>query len=169
MTEKSHSKTAREALIFEALGDIGELINRIEELQGLTAPFLAALEKTQMDAIAVMEQQARNQQVEFSVFTEKEKKAFEQKLQASVEKAAGQLEKAGKRMAGELERPAGLSLWAQISIALAIAGLTSVISICGSYWMFGRELSAQASVGRAVMTVWSELDEKTKAKIEQEY
>ena len=122
MTEKSHASTAREALIIEALGDIGELISRIEELQGFTAPFLAALEKTQMDAIAVMEQQARNQQVEFSVFTEKEKKAFEQKLQASMEKAAGHLEKAGKRMASELERPAGLSLWAQISIALAIAG-----------------------------------------------
>ena len=169
MTEKSHASTAREALIIEALGDIGELISRIEELQGFTAPFLAALEKTQMDAIAVMEQQARNQQVEFSVFTEKEKKAFEQKLQTSMEKAAGQLEKAGKRMANELERPAGLSLWAQISIALAIAVTGSVLSICGSYWMFGREQDGQAAVGRAVMRVWSELDEKTKAKIEQEY
>ena len=86
-----------------------------------------------------------------------------------MEKAAGQLEKAGKRMANELERPAGLSLWAQISIALAIAVTGSVLSICGSYWMFGREQDGQAAVGRAVMRVWSELDEKTKAKIEQEY
>ncbi len=98
-----------------------------------------------------------------------EGRAFEQKLQALMEKAVGHLEKAGKRMANELERPAGLSLWAQISIALAIAVTGSVLSICGSYWMFGRELSAQASVGRAVITVWSELEEKTKAKIEQEY
>ena len=169
MTEKSNTSTAREALMIEALGDIGELIIRIEKLQGLTAPFLAALEKTQMDAIAVMEQQARNQQVEFSVFTEKEKKAFEQKLQASMEKAAGHLEKAGKRMAGELERPAGLSLWAQVSIALAIAVTGSVLSICGSYWMFGQEQDGQAAVGRAVMKVWGELDDKTKAKIGQEY
>ena len=169
MTEKNHSKTAREALIIEALGDIGELINRIEKLQALTAPFLAALEKTQMDAIAVMEQHASNQQSEFRVFTEQEGRMFEQKLQASMEKAVGHLEKAGKRMANELEKPAGLSLWAQISIALAIAVTGSVLSICGSYWMFGREQSNQAAVGRAVMTVWSELDEKTKAKIEQEY
>jgi hypothetical protein len=35
--------------------------------------------------------------------------------------------------------------------------------------MFGREQSDEAAVGRAVMIVWSELDEKTKAKIEQEY
>ena len=169
MSEKSDPRTAREALIIEALGDIGELISRIEKLQALTAPFLAALEKTQMDAIAVIEKHASNQQSEFSVFTEQEGRAFEQKLQASMEKAAKHLENAGRRMANELERPAGLSLWAQISIALAIAASRSVLSICGTYWMFGREQSAQASVGRAVMTVWSELDEKTKAKIEQEY
>jgi hypothetical protein len=169
MTEKSNPSTAREALILEALGDIGELISRIEELQGFTAPFLAALEKRQMDAIAVIEQHASNQQNEFRVFKEQEGRAFEQRLQASMEKAVSQLEKAGKRMANELERPAGLSLWAQISIALAIAGITSVMSICGTYWIFGREQSSQAVVGRAVMNVWSELDEKTKAKIEQEY
>ena len=169
MNEKSDPRTAHDALIFEALGDIGELISRIEKLQALTAPFLAELEKTQMDAIAVIEKHASNQQSEFRVFTEQEGRAFEQKLQASMEKAAKHLENAGRRMANELERPAGLSFWAQISIALAIASFTSVLSICGTYWMFGRELSAQASVGRAVMTVWSELDEKTKAKIEQEY
>jgi hypothetical protein len=169
MTEKSNTRTAREALIIEALGDIGDLIKRIEKLQALTAPFLAALEKTQMDAIAVIEQHASNQQSEFRVFAEQEGRAFEEKLQASMEKAAKHLENAGRRMASELERPAGLSLWAQISIALAIAGLTSVMSICGTYWMFGRELSAQASVGRAVMTVWNELDDKTKVRIEQEY
>ena len=122
-----------------------------------------------MDAIAVNEQHASTQQSEFRVFAEQEGRAFEEKLQVSMEKAAKHLENAGRRMASELERPPGLSLWAHISIALAIAGLTSVMSICGTYWMFGRELSAQESVGRAVMTVWSELDEKTKAKIEQEY
>ena len=169
MSENRRLRSSRDALISEALGDIGELISRIEELQRMTAPFIAALEKTQMDAIAVMEQHASNQQSEFRVFTEKEKKAFEEKLEASMEKAASQLEKAGKRMASELERPAGLSLWTQISIALAIAVTGSLISICGSYWMFGREQDAQAAVGRAVMIVWNELDEKTKGRIEQAY
>jgi len=168
MSERKDPRTTREALIIEALGDIGELISRIEELQRMTAPFIGALEKTQMDAIAVIEKHASNQQSEFSVFTEQEGRAFEQKLQASMEKAAKHLENAGRRMASELERPAGLSLSAQISIALAVAVTGSVLSICGSYWMFGREQSDQAAVGRAVMTVWSELDEKTKAKIEQE-
>ncbi|MGZ8238105.1 MAG: hypothetical protein ACXWTY_09570 [Methylobacter sp.] len=88
---------------------------------------------------------------------------------ASVENAAGQLEKAGKQMALELERPAGLPAWAQISIALAIAVAASVISIYCSYWMFGREQDAQAAVGRAVMAVWDELVEKTKAAIERFY
>ena len=35
--------------------------------------------------------------------------------------------------------------------------------------LFGREQDSQASVGRAVMMVWNELDDKTKARIEQEY
>jgi hypothetical protein len=46
-----------------------------------------------------------------------------------MEKAAKHLENAGRRMANELERPTGLSLWAQISIALAIAVTGSMLSI----------------------------------------
>ena len=169
MTEKKDPQTAREALIIEAIGDIGELISRVEELQKMTAPYFAELEKTRMDAIALLEQQASKQKDEFRVFSDQENRAFEQKLQASIDKAAGQLEKAGKRMANELERPAGLSLRAQISFAFAIAVTASVISICGSYRMFGLEQDAQAAVGRAVTSVWGELDGKTKAKIEQAY
>lgn len=169
MTEKSHPRTTRDALIIEAIGDIGELIRRIEDLELVTAPLVVGLKDNLLEAMSMVEKHASNKQVEFCVFTENEKKAFEEKLHASVEKAAGHLEKAGKRMANELERPAGLSVWAQISIALAIAVTGSVISIWGSYWMFGRERDGQAVVGRAVMMVWGELDEKTKARIEQAY
>lgn len=35
--------------------------------------------------------------------------------------------------------------------------------------MFGRERDEQAALGRAVMTIWNELDEKTKEKIENAY
>ncbi|MCX7096314.1 MAG: hypothetical protein NTV43_00230 [Methylococcales bacterium] len=169
MTDNSYQSTAREALIIEAIGDIGELINRVEALKGVTAPYFASLEKSQADAIAVVQQHTHQQQQEFRTFTEMEKAAFDQKLQASMDKVASQLEAAGKLMANELGRPAGLPLWKQASIALAIAIIASLLSIGASYRMFGREQDSQAAIGKAVMQVWDELDEKTKARIEQEY
>jgi hypothetical protein len=169
MTENSHPRTTRDALIIEAIGDIGELLKGIIEIDSVTKSLIAEMESKLTDAVSVIESHVSNKQSEFQVFTESERMAFEEELRVSVEKAAGHLEKAGKRMANELERPAGLSVWAQISIALAIAITGSVISICGSYWMFAREQDAQAVVGRAVLTVWNELDEKTKARIEQAF
>jgi hypothetical protein len=169
MSENRRLRNSRDALFFEAIGDINELINRVEALQKTTSPYIAALEKTQADAIALVQQNGHQQQAEFRTFTEMEKAAFDQKLQASMDKVAAQLEAAGKRMANELGRPAGLPLWKQASIALAIAIIASLLSIGASYRMFGREQDSQAAVGKAVMQVWDELDEKTKARIEQEY
>lgn len=123
MSETRHPRTTRDALIIEAIGDIGELIQRISEL---------------------------------------EKKAFEEKLNASVAKTVN-------RMVNEVKRQDGLSVRSQLLIALAIAVMASAISIWGSYWMFGRERDEQAALGRAVMSVWSELDEQTRLRIEQAY
>lgn len=170
MTEMSHHpRTTRDALIIEAICDIGELLKRIREIDSVTNSLVTDLESKLTLTVCVVETHISNKQNEFQAFTENERKVFEEKLHTSVENAARHLEKAGKRLADELERPAGLSVWAQIWIALAIAVIASVISICGSYWMFAREQDSQAVVGRAVIAVWSELDEKTKARIEQEY
>ncbi|MGZ8238104.1 MAG: hypothetical protein ACXWTY_09565 [Methylobacter sp.] len=69
MSENDHPRTTRDALILEAIGDIGELIRRIEVLNSTAVPLVAALEKTQMDAMAVVEQHASKKQDEFRVFT----------------------------------------------------------------------------------------------------
>ncbi len=161
-------RSSRDAIISEALEDIGELMGRLEALNRTTAPLLAGMQKTHADMMSVIEGHANKQKTEFHAFTDQERMAMKESIQASVTTAAGHLEKAGKKMAQELGRPAGLPKRTQLSIALAIAVAASLMSICGAYWMFGHELSAQAVVGRATLEVWGDLDEKTKAKIARE-
>lgn len=162
MSENRNPRTARDALIVEAIGDIGVLIQRISELEAKTVPLVLELENKLAASISTVENHAREKQAEFAVVADKEKKAFEEKLNASVAKTVN-------RMVNEVKRSDGLSVRSQLLIALAIGLTASATSIYGSYWMFGSERDEQAAVGRAVMSVWHDLDEKTKAKIEQAY
>jgi hypothetical protein len=73
------------------------------------------------------------------------------------------------RMVNEVKRTEGLSLRSQLLIALAIGLTASATSLYGGYRMFGGEQGEQAAIGRAVMSVWDDLDEKTQSKIEQAY
>lgn len=160
--ETRHPRTTRDALIIEAIGDIGELIQRIDELENKTQPLVVEMENKVTETILMVSKHVCDKQAEFAVLAEREKKAFEEKLNASVAKTVN-------RMVNEVKRPDGLSVRSQVSIALAIALMASAISIFGSYWMFGRERDDQAALGRAVMSVWSELDEKARSRIEQAY
>jgi len=162
MSENRNSRTTRDALIVEAIGDIGVLIQRINELEAKTVPLVLELENKLAASISTVENHAREKQAEFAVVADKEKKAFEEKLNASVAKTVN-------RMVNEVKRADGLSVRSQFLIALAIAVTGSAMSVWGAYWMFGRERDEQAAIGRAVMSVWSELDEKTRSRIEQAY
>ena len=162
MSETRHPRTTRDALIIEAIGDIGELIQRISELEDKTLPLVVEMENKVAASISMVSKHVVDKQAEFAILAEKEKKAFEEKLNASVAKTVN-------RMVNEVKRPDGLSVRSQVSIALAIALMASALSIWGSYWMFGRERDEQAALGRAVMSVWSELDEQTRLRIEQAY
>lgn len=162
MSETRHPRTTRDALIIEAIGDIGELMQRINELENKTLPLVVEMENKVTASISMVSKHVSDKQAEFAVLAEKEKKAFEEKLNASVAKTVN-------RMVNEVKRADGWSLRSQLLIALAIAVIASAISIGGSYWMLGRERDEQAALGRAVMSVWSELDEKTRSRIEQAY
>lgn len=162
MSETRHPRTTRDALIIEAIGDIGDLIQRINELENKTLPLVVEMENKVTASISMVSKHVNDKQAEFAVLAEKEKKAFEEKLNASVAKTVN-------RMVNEVTRPDGLSVRSQLLIASAIAVIASAISIWGSYWMLGRERDEQAALGRAVMSVWSELDEKTRSRIEQAY
>lgn len=166
---ETRPKTSRDALIIEAIGDIGELIRRIEDLGAVTRPLVAELENKLAGAVSQIESHVSNEQVAFRDFAEHERRTFEAKLQASLEKAAADGLKAAQKTAHVGSRPAGLSVGAQFSIALVIAIMGALIGIGGAYGLFGRAQADQAAMGRAVMTVWNELDESAKAKIEQAY
>lgn len=162
MSEPQHPRTTRDALIVEAIGDIGVLIQRICELETKTVPLVLELEDKLVSSISRVDNHAREKQAEFTVVADRERKAFEEKLNASVAKTVN-------RMVNEVQRADGLSVGSQLLIALGIALTSSAMSIYGSYWMFGSERDEQAAIGRAVMSVWNDLDEKTKSKIEQGY
>lgn len=149
-------------MIVEAIGEIGVLIERIGDLETKTVPLVLDLENKLIDSISQVDNHAREKQVEFAVVTDKERKAFEEKLNASVTKTVN-------RMVNEVKRAEGLSLRSQVLIAMAIGLTASATSIYGAYLMFGTERDEQAAIGRAVMSVWNDLDENTKSKIEQAY
>jgi len=161
MSETRHPRTTRDALIIEAIGDIGVLIQRICELETKTVPLVLELEDKLVASISRVDNHAREKEAEFAVVADRERKIFEEKLNASVAKTVNRMV--------EVKRSDGLSVRSQLLIALAIGLTASATSIYGSYWMFGSERDEQAAVGRAVMSVWHELDDKTKATIEQAY
>lgn len=162
MNETRPAKAKREALIIEAIDEIGILIQQINEVEAKFVPFVDELEKKLVASISRVDNHAREKQAEFTVVADRERKAFEEKLNASVAKTVN-------RMVNEVQRAEGLSVGSQLLIALGIALTASAMSIYGSYWMFGSERDEQATIGRAVMSVWNDLDEKTKSKIEQAY
>ena len=162
MTESRQSRVTKDALIIEAIGEVGVLIQRISELEAKTVPLVLDLENKLIESISRVDNHAREKQAEFTVVADRERKAFEEKLNASVTKTVN-------RMVNEVKREDGLSVRSQLLIALAIAIAGSAISIYGSYWMFGRDRDEQAALGRAVMGIWNQLDGKTKSMIEQAY
>jgi hypothetical protein len=162
MNKTRDVRIARDALIIEAIGEINVLIQRIGELEDKTVPLVLDLENKLVESISRVDNHTREKQAEFTVVADRERKIFEEKLNASVAKTVN-------RMVNEIERADGLSLRSQILIAFGIALAASAMSIYGSYWMFGSERDEQAAIGRAVMSVWNDLDEKTKSKIEQGY
>lgn len=152
----------RAALLIEAIDEISILSQQIGEVEAKFMPLVAELENKLVASIARVDSHAIEKEAEFSRVADREKKVFEAKLNTAVTKTVN-------RMVNEVERADGLSVRSQVLIALTIAITASAISVYGSYWLFGREQAEQAAIGRAVMAVWNELDEKSKSKIEQAY
>jgi hypothetical protein len=158
-----------DAIMAELLGEVGQLRDEIKGLSAdLAEPLQAIADATQSGRTAV-ETHTVDKKNELQALSQKERVVMEQLLVDAVNKACGDLERAGQRMAREIGRPDGLPGWVQIAIALAIAAIAGIISLYGGYWMFGGEQERQAAMGRAVMAAWDSLDAKAKEKIEAFY
>ena len=161
--------TVSQALMGQLLVDVEALNDKIKGLSAeLAEPLQAIADATQSGRTAV-ESHAVNKKHELKQLSERERVIMEQRLMDAVNKASGDLERAGQRMAREIGRPEGLPGWAQIAFTFGIGVVTSGTSIYGAYKMFGDEQNSKAEMGRAVMDAWPELDEKAKALIEKYY
>ncbi len=138
------------------------LTQQVHEVEAKFLPFVDELDKKLVALISRVDNHTREKQAELMVCAERERKIFEEKLNASVTITVN-------RMVNEVERADGLSVGSQLLIGFGIGLIASALSIYGSYWMFGREHEEQAAIGRAVISVWDDLDEKTKEKIQYEY
>jgi len=167
--EAKHPRTARDALILEALGDIGDLLAKADELNRTLAPLVAALQYAQTDTLAAVQRHADGQKHQIHTVAAQEKAVLAQTLQAAVAQAAKDLEQAGKRAARELGRPPGLPPWQQAAAALAIALAAGLTAVTATYWLYGRSLDNEAALGRAVIAIWEQLDVKTQNRIEQAF
>lgn len=162
-------RTTRDALIIEAIGDIGELMIQLEQLNQTLAPMVSALQQAQEAALTAVDCYTDKQKQHLLLCSKQQQAELVDCLQSAVTQAARALEGAGERMAEELPQPNGLSYWKQIIIVIAIASVTSLMSIYGAYRVFGQALDSQAAIGRAVITVWEQLDDKAKKLIEQAF
>lgn len=162
MNEIKHAKTKREVLMIEAIDEIDVLIRHIGEAESKFMPIVDALENKLVTSISLVDKHVEEKQAEFAVVADREKKLFEEKLNASVAKTVS-------KMVKEMQRAEGLSVKWQLLLAMVIGLTASAVSIYGSYLMFGGEQDKQAAIGRAVMSVWNDLDDKSKKMIEEGY
>lgn len=162
-------KSLAHALIGELMLDVAALREEIKGLPAELAEPLTAIVDAINSGKRAVEDHAVDKKDELTELSGRERVIMEQRLVDAANRAAGDLERAGERMAREIGRPDGLPGWAQIAIALAIAAIAGIISLYGGYWMFGGEQERQAAMGRAVMAAWDSLDAKAQEKIEAFY
>ena len=172
------ASTAQEALIAELLGDVGKLHDKIKELptamQTAIAPNLGALVAASKEAQATIAQLGEAQRVSIGQFSAAEKVALRDALKAAMREEAGaalsdavralQSSAAAHETAIKAEGRQAIKIMA---IAALFGLLGAVCGIAGGYVMFGQAQAQQADFGRAVGSVWGELDQKAQRVIQQ--
>lgn len=175
-TEPVH-KTAKDAFIYDLMGDVGRLHDLIkalpEGLEKATAPALGAIAMAVKDAKASAEQVGKAEKATFGNFAAAEKSALRDSLRVTLREEAGDaLASAARELAtsarihqeavkGEITRR---GQW--IAVALIVGLMAGALGVYGSHLLYGKQAAEQAAYGRAVSEVWGTLDAKTKERIQ---
>jgi|GEM_PF-745000 len=183
MDKNNNPRTARDALILEAIGDIGKLMENVERLGSLMGelpekyrkatddiiiPALNALTSTRQEVISDIRQYTEAEKNDIRKVAQDEQDKLFQKCSKIVSELVWRVEKLVERYPQAARPP--LDLLRKLAVVTVISGLlASVLTTVVSYHVFGRELGAQAAAGRAVISVWDELDDKARDQIEQAY
>lgn len=176
-TEPLH-KNAKDALIYDLLGDVGKLHDQIKALpeafKESVAPTLGALSLAVKDAKGSIEQAGKAEKAAFGNFTAQEKVALRDSLKAALREEAGA---ALADVARELSSSARLHAdaakaetrqrWQWLAVALAVGLLGGALGLYGAHLLYGQQQAEQAAFGRAVMATWGDLDAKAKERIQE--
>jgi len=176
-TEPLH-KNAKDALIYDLLGDVGKLHDQIkalpEALKESIAPTLGAVTLATKEAHATIVQLGKAEKAAFGNFTAQEKVALRDSLKAALREEAGA---ALADVARDLSSSAWLheeaakaerrQRWQWLAVALAVGLLGGALGLYGSHLLYGQQQAEQAAFGRAVMATWGDLDAKAKERIQE--
>jgi len=173
-TEPLH-KNAKDALIYDLLGDVGKLHDQIkalpEALKESIAPTLGAVTLATKEAHATIVQLGKAEKAAFGNFTAQEKVALRDSLKAALREEAGAALadvardlSSSARLHEEAAKAERRQRWQWLAVALAVGLLGGLY---GSHLLYGQQQAEQAAFGRAVMATWGDLDAKAKERIQE--
>ncbi len=172
------ASTTHEALIAELLGDVGLLHDEIKtlpgKLNGSLAPTLEALSRAKTNATATIDQHAEQQKGHLQYYVAQQKSALLNDIHAAIRQEAGAalsgvsraLEQSARAHQSALHQTTHQGIqWVMIALATGILG--GVIGVFGTYFIYVKEEANLAAYGRALGTVWGQLDNSTKSRIQE--
>lgn len=169
--------TVQDALIAELLGDVGTLHDRIkelpDELEGAVAPSLGKLVLATKKIESTIAQLGDAQTISIQRFTAMEKIEFREAMTTAAKTIAGealdgaaralQVAAANHDNAMKQEKQQTTKL---ILVAVLCGFLGSLVGGAGIYALLGKPGDEEAAIGRAVSSIWSQLDSKTQGRIQ---
>lgn len=169
--------TVQDALIAELLGDVGALHDRIkklpDDLEGAVAPTIGKLVLATKKIETTIAQLGDAQIISIQRFTTMEKIELREAVKSAAKEIVGEtLDHAARALqasAGAHDKAINDSRQQNarlIMVAVLCSFITSLVVGGGMYALLGHQDKQQAALGRAVSSIWSDLDSKTQGRIQ---
>jgi hypothetical protein len=159
------------------MGDIGRLDDQIKALpyamNEALAPTLGALVTASKEAQNTIVQLGAEQKASLQNFSAGEKNAVREVIKKVLQEEAGNaLANAARELATsarihqDATKHEASARWQWIAVAFAVGMGATAMTIYGLHLLYGQEFEKQALYGRALGSVWDNLDAKTKKRIQ---
>lgn len=170
------NRTVSDELITETLDEVMAMQRTMEQMHekikividDALVPTLNAIASTRQEVISDIRQYTDAEKNDIRKVAQDEQDKLFQKCSKIVSELVWRVEKLVERYPQAARPP--LDSLRKLAVTAVISGLlASVLTTVVTYQVFGREQGAQAAAGRAVISVWDELDDKARDQIEQAY
>lgn len=169
--------TVQDALIAELLGDVGSLHDRIkelpDELEGAVAPSLGKLVLATKKIESTIAQLGDAQITSIQRFTAMEKIELREAMKSAAKEIVGEtLDNTARALhASARAHDKAINDSKQqntrlITVSVLCSFITAIVVGAGMYALLGHQDKQQAAIGRAVSSIWSDLDSKTQGRIQ---